>query len=163
MPARTVIRLLVDLLIVATLYWVGARLGLRLAFANRNVTAVWPPTGIAVAAFFLFGTRVWPGVLAGAVLANLTNGASVETSIGIAIGNTLAPLFAGYFLRSVGFRGELDRVADVVNITAAGLLGMLVSATLGTTALWLTGALNGSYGSTWTVWWIGRASCRERV
>ena len=158
MPARTVVRLVLDVVIVAALYWIGARLGLRLAFVNHNVTAVWPPTGIAVAAFFLFGSRVWPGVLAGALLANLTNGAAVDTSIGIAFGNTLAPLLAGYFLRRVGFRGELDRVADVVNILAAGLLGMLVSATLGTTVLLLTDALGaGTYGSDWTVWWIGDA------
>ena len=158
MPARTVVRLVIDLVIVAALYWIGARLGLRLAFVNHNVTAVWPPTGIAVAAFFLFGSRVWPGVFAGALLANLTNSASLDTSLGIALGNTLAPLLAGYFLRRVGFRGELDRVADVVNILAAGLLGMLVSATLGTTVLLLTGALgDASYGSDWTVWWIGDA------
>lgn len=157
MPARTVVRLLVEVVIVAALYWIGARLGLRLAFDNRNVSAVWPPTGIAVAAFFLFGSRLWPGVLAGALLANITNGAPLDTSIGIAIGNTLAPLLAGYFLRRVGFRGELDRVADVVNIVAAGLLGMLVSATFGTTVLQLTGALTGPYGESWTVWWIGDA------
>lgn len=157
MPARTVVRLVIELTIIASLYWIGARLGLRLAFENKNVTAVWPPTGIAVAAFFLFGSRVWPGVLVGALVANITNGAPLDTSIGIAAGNTLAPLLAGYFLRRVGFRGELDRVADVVNIIAAGLLGMLVSATFGTTVLWLTGALSGSYGSDWTVWWIGDA------
>lgn len=157
MPARTVVRLVIELTIIASLYWIGARLGLRLAFENKNVTAVWPPTGIAVAAFFLFGSRVWPGVLVGALVANITNGAPLDTSIGIAAGNTLAPLLAGYFLRRIGFRGELDRVADVVNIIAAGLLGMLVSATFGTTVLWLTGALSGSYGSDWTVWWIGDA------
>ena len=157
MPARTAARLVVELVIVAALYWIGARLGLRLAFTNRNVTAVWPPTGIAVAAFFLFGSRMWPGVLAGALLANVTNSAPLDTSVGIAIGNTVAPLLAGVFLRRVGFRGEIDRVADVVNIVAAGLLGMLVSATLGTTVLWLTGTLAGSYGSDWTVWWIGDA------
>ena len=157
MPVRTVVRLVIEVAIIASLYWIGARLGLRLAFANHNVTAVWPPTGIAVAAFFLFGTRVWPGVLVGALVANITNGAPLGTSIGIAAGNTLAPLLAGYFLRRVAFRAELDRVADVVNILAAGLLGMLVSATLGTTVLWLTGALAGSYGSDWTVWWIGDA------
>ncbi|MBV8529003.1 MAG: MASE1 domain-containing protein, partial [Candidatus Dormibacteraeota bacterium] len=113
---------------------------------------------IAVAAFFLYGSRVWTGVLAGALLANITNGAApLDTSIGIAAGDTVAPLLAGYFLRRVGFRGELDRVADVVNILAAGLLGMLVSATLGTTVLWLTGELAVSYGSDWTVWWIGDA------
>ena len=154
-PARTPVRLLIEVLIVAAVYWGGARLGFRLAFDNRNVTPVWPPTGIAVAAFFLLGPRVWPGVFLAALLANMTNGASWETSSAIAVGNTLAPLLVAYLLRRVGFRAELDRVVDVVAIVTAGLVGMLVSATLGTTALLLNGELSGAYGSVWTVWWIG--------
>jgi signal transduction histidine kinase len=157
LPMRNVVRVLLELVVVAALYWAGARLGLRLAFSNRNVTAVWPPTGVAVAALFLLGARVWPGVFAGALLANITNAAPLETSAGIALGNTLAPLLAAYLLRRLSFRATLDRVVDVVGIVAVGLVGMLVSATLGSTVLLLTGELGGSYGSVWTVWWIGDA------
>ena len=32
---------------------------------------VWPPSGIGLAAILLLGSRVWPGILAGAFLANL--------------------------------------------------------------------------------------------
>jgi signal transduction histidine kinase len=157
LPMRNVVRVLLELVVVAALYWAGARLGLRLAFSNRNVTAVWPPTGVAVAALFLLGARVWPGVFAGALLANITNAAPLDTSAGIALGNTLAPLLAAYLLRRLSFRATLDRVVDVVGIVAVGLVGMLVSATLGSTVLLLTGELGGSYGSVWTVWWIGDA------
>ena len=44
--------------------------GLNLAFASPSVTAIWPPTGIALAAVLLWGYRVWPGVALGALLAN---------------------------------------------------------------------------------------------
>lgn len=157
LPMRTVARVLLECVLVAALYWIGGRLGLRLAFANRNVTAVWPPTGLAVSALFMLGLRVWPGVFAGALLANITNGAPLDTSAGIAVGNTLAPMLAASLLQRVDFRATLDRVVDVVSIVAVGLAGMLVSATLGTTVLLLTGELGGSYGSAWTVWWIGDA------
>lgn len=150
-------RFVIELVIVALLYWAGARLGLRLAFTNRNVTAVWPPTGIALAAMFIIGKRVWPGVFVGALVANITNGAGFETSLGIAVGNTLAPLAATEILHRLDFHATLDRVADVAAIVAAGLFGMLVSATLGSTVLLLTGELGDSYGSAWTVWWIGDA------
>jgi signal transduction histidine kinase len=143
--------------VVAVAYFAGARLGLRLAFGNENVTAVWPPTGIAVAGLVLLGRRVWPGVVVGAFLANLTNGASVPTSIGITVGNTLAPVLAASLLRVVDMRASLERVRDVIALAfAGGLVSMLVSATAGTTTLLATGALaRGTYGSTWLVWWIG--------
>lgn len=151
------IRLGLQILLVTVLYWGGAWLGLRLALDNRNVTTVWPPTGIAVAALFLLGPRVWPGVFLGALLGNLTNAAPVDTSFGIAVGNTLAPVLATYLLRSVGFRATLERVVDVAGIVAAGLFGMLVSATLGSTVLLLTGQLSGPFSKAWTIWWIGDA------
>jgi PAS domain S-box-containing protein len=143
--------------VVALAYFVGARLGLRLAFSNENVTAVWPPTGIAVAALVLLGPRMWLGVAAGALLANLTNGASLPTSIGIAIGNTLAPVVAASLLRTLNLRASLERVRDVIVLVfAGGLASMVLSATGGTTTLLATGALeHGTYGSTWLTWWIG--------
>ena len=53
-----------DLAIVAVLavvYFGTAKLGLRFAFVNPSATALWAPTGIALAAFLIFGVRVWPG------------------------------------------------------------------------------------------------------
>lgn len=153
---RSVIVLLIEILIVTALYWAGARLGLRVAFANRNVTAVWPATGIAVAACFLLGSRrIWPAVYLGSFLANVSNGAGFEPSAGIAVGSTLAPVIAAWILARLQFHAALDRVADVINLCAAGLFAMLVSATLGTTVLLLTNMLNDSYQSVWTVWWFG--------
>src|SRR5207248_7102051 len=43
-------------------YFVTARLGLRLDAVGGFATLVWPPSGIALAALVLFGPRLWPGV-----------------------------------------------------------------------------------------------------
>jgi hypothetical protein len=40
---------------VAAAYYGSAKLGLGLAFETTSVTAVWPPTGIALAAVVLCG------------------------------------------------------------------------------------------------------------
>ena len=56
--------------LVAAAYYGSAKLGLKLAFESGSVTAVWPPTGIALAAVVLWGYRIWPGVALGACLAN---------------------------------------------------------------------------------------------
>jgi len=57
------------------------KLGLKLAFLNASASAVWPCTGIALAAFLILGYRVWPAILIGAFLVNLTTAGSVATSI----------------------------------------------------------------------------------
>ncbi|MDF0676748.1 MAG: MASE1 domain-containing protein, partial [Nitrospira sp.] len=65
---------------LAALYVVTARLGLMLALPPENkATAVWPPSGIALAALLLFSHRIWPGVWLGAFLANLWDGFSTAT------------------------------------------------------------------------------------
>src|SRR3982751_5501832 len=74
---------------LAAAYFVAAKLGLTMAFVAEQVTAVWPPTGIALAALVSFGPRVWPGVALGAFLANATTNAPLATACGITAGNTL--------------------------------------------------------------------------
>ena len=71
-------------LLVATVYFAGAELGLSLATLHQNVTPVWPPTGIAIAALLIFGGRVWPGVFIGALAANLPTSISVVSAVSIA-------------------------------------------------------------------------------
>ncbi|HET9050261.1 MAG TPA: diguanylate cyclase, partial [Candidatus Dormibacteraeota bacterium] len=141
-------------------YVVGARVGLHLAIDNPNVTAVWPPTGIAVAALWSVGLEVWPAIAAGALVANLTNGASLATSLAITPGNVLAPLVAWTLLRRLHFDSRLSSVGDVVKLVGIGAFAsMLVSATLGTVALIVTGALGTSAAwSVWMTWWLGDAS-----
>jgi integral membrane sensor domain MASE1 len=58
--------------LLAALYFGAGKLGLTLAFVNASATAVWPPAGIALAAFLVLGYRVWPGILLAAFLVNLT-------------------------------------------------------------------------------------------
>jgi integral membrane sensor domain MASE1 len=74
-------------LLVAIVYFAGAELGLSLATLHRNVTPVWPPTGIAISALLIFGRRVWPGVFIGALAANLPTSISVASAVSIATGS----------------------------------------------------------------------------
>jgi integral membrane sensor domain MASE1 len=99
----------------------------------------------------------WPGITLAAFLVNAPISSSVPAAGGIAIGNTLAPLLAALLLHRVGFRCELDRLRDALALVFLGaLVGMLVSATIGTAGLVVSGALQAaSAGQTWWVWWTG--------
>src|SRR5205814_8831132 len=92
-------RRVATLVAVAAAYYAAGKLGLSLAFVNASASAVWPPTGIALAALLIFGNSVWPGLLLGAFLVNFTTAGTFLTSIGIAGGNTLEGLIGAYLVR----------------------------------------------------------------
>lgn len=147
-----------SLLAVALLYFVAAKLGFLFAFGTKQVTAVWPPTGIAFVAYVLLGTRAWPGVYLGALLVNATAGEPLAAAAGIAIGNTLAGIVGLTLARRFrGFRASLARVSDVLGLAIFGAaVGSVVSATGGVACLALAGIVPWSaYASVWEVWWVG--------
>src|SRR6059036_611302 len=145
-------------LIVGFAYYLAARLGLRVALIERNVTPLWPPTGIAVVAFLLLGRSVWPGVSLAAFLVNLPITPNPLAAAATAAGNTLAPFAAAELLRAADFRKEIDRLRDAAAIVAAALLGMLISATIGTWTLQLSDIITADrFASAWAVWWTGDA------
>src|SRR5262245_25388190 len=94
-------------------YLAAARLGLSFASINPSATAIWPPTGIAVAACLLWGRRCWPAIFAGAFVANEFTAGSLLTSLGIGVGNTLEGVFGAYVIaRYAGGTGAFDRALD---------------------------------------------------
>jgi PAS domain S-box-containing protein len=142
---------------VTAAYYGTAKLGLALAFAHSSVTAVWAPTGIALAAILLWGYRLWPAVALGAFLANLGTGVPLLVVFGIATGNTLEALLGAWLLSLVGFRRTLDRVRDVLSlIVLAAMVSTTVSATIGVSSLYAGEILPArELSSTWLVWWLG--------
>jgi signal transduction histidine kinase len=144
--------------ILAAVYLATASFGLHLFAVGGFAAPIWPPTGIALAAVSLYGTRLWPGVALGALLANLVAGAPLPAAAAIAAGNTLEALLGAYLLRHVvGFRNRLDRLCDVLGLIVLAALGStLVSPTIGVTSLHLAGAAApGSWGRMWGAWWMG--------
>ncbi|WP_367137854.1 MASE1 domain-containing protein [Saccharothrix sp. HUAS TT1] len=150
------VRYALHVAVVAACYHLGARLGLLQALVNDQVTPLWPPTGVAVLALVLGGLRMWPGVALGAFTVNSTLGDFGATLL-ITAGNTLGPVVAYLLLKKAGFRQEMDRTRDALALVLlAGFVGMAVSATVGSTSLLVTGAIDGGlFWSTWTVWWTG--------
>jgi integral membrane sensor domain MASE1/anti-sigma regulatory factor (Ser/Thr protein kinase) len=146
----------VGILALAVVYFASAKLGLGLAFATPSVTAIWPPTGVALAALVLGGRGLWPGVLLGAFLANVTTDVPVYTAAGIAVGNTLEALVGAALLGRVGFRPTLQRLRDIFALVVLGaVVSTMVSATIGVASLSVGNSLSESALSTWRVWWLG--------
>ena len=139
-------------------YFFAGKLGLSMAFVHPSSTAVWPPTGIALAALLLLGTDLWPGVFLGAFLVNVTTVGTILTSVGIAAGNTLEVLAAAYLVTRLG-RGlnAFERGTDTFKFALlAGAVATAIAATIGVTTLSLGGfAPWRDYRYIWLTWWLG--------
>ncbi|TMB49435.1 MAG: PAS domain S-box protein, partial [Deltaproteobacteria bacterium] len=154
--AHGTLRMWAGILGTALIYFAGAKLGLRFAFVAKQVTVVWPPTGIALAVLLVLGPRAWPGITLGAFLANATLDQPLWTAGGIAVGNTFEAVVGVWLLHRLGFRTTLDRLRDALALIVGGaLLSTMVSATIGATNLCLAGEPWTNFWSLWRVWYIG--------
>ncbi len=149
---------------IAVLYCVAGWVGKQMALPPGYVCAVWPPSGIALAAVLLFGPGVWPSVWLGSFVGNLTSPmgvaptlTSIAVATAIATGAALQAHIGAWLVRRHGFRPELDRVEDVFQlVTLGGLLACLLNASIGTIALDLAGLMSGAPATqAWFTWWLG--------
>jgi signal transduction histidine kinase len=149
-------RYVVTIIAIAIAYYTAGRFGQSLAFTEPGITALWPPTGIALAALILWGYRVWPGIFIGALITNaLSNHALVFPAL-ISVGNVLGPVLTRFALGRFGFDKAFASMRDVVTLIAFGVLGMVVTASNGVAMLGFAGAIPWSkYGTTWKTWWFG--------
>jgi diguanylate cyclase (GGDEF)-like protein len=148
--------------LVAAVYFAAGKLGLSMALVHPSATAVWPPSGIALAVFLILGPRVWPGVALGSFLVNITTAGSLWTSAAIAAGNTLEGLAGAYLvLRFANGARCFDRVQDTLKFAfLAAPISTTISSTVGTTALALGGFARWvDYKPIWLTWWLGDQAC----
>jgi serine phosphatase RsbU (regulator of sigma subunit)/integral membrane sensor domain MASE1 len=156
---------LIELVLVFVAYFVGGAIGLAIPFTTGNVSPVWPPAGIALAAILMVGFRVWPAVAIGAFLVNFFTAIPPLAALGIAVGNTLSPLTGAWLLRRLpSFHPlrsirSLTRLRDSLGLIVFAALGATaISATFGSIVLSLT-PVNpwSSFGRGWLIWYLGDA------
>jgi PAS domain S-box-containing protein len=146
--------------LLASVYFSAAKISLLLAIPPGYATAVWPPSGIALAAILLLGARHWLGIWAGAAIVNLTVEASLPAAAMIATGNTLEALVgAALIRRTISPAYPIGRGEDVVKFVAVAALSPIVAATVALMPLSLGHALAGSELLwNWWTWWQGDAA-----
>src|ERR671927_198801 len=84
--------------LVAGAYYIAGRIGLELAYLDGAVAALWPPSGLGLAVLFLFGLRLWPGVVVGDLLLGDFS-TPFATVLAQTAGNTVALVVAALVLR----------------------------------------------------------------
>jgi signal transduction histidine kinase len=142
---------------LAVLYFVACKFGLQFAVVHPSATAVWPGTGIALAAMLLLGYRVWPGIFLGALAVNITTAGSLLTALGIASGNTLEGLLGAYLVTTfANGRKVFERADNIFRFILACILATNISASIDAATLVLTGFSRGMQPEAiWLTWWLG--------
>ena len=154
---------LVNALAIAIVYMATAQLGFVVAIAPGNVTVVWPPSGIALAAMLLLGYRAWAGVWLGSFLVNvlfffhntlLTT--AVVAASSIAAGSTLQALLAAFLYRRMISLDIPHNSKGIFRFTTLATLSCFVAATVGACSLAFSRAIAWTdYTATWFTWWLG--------
>jgi PAS domain S-box-containing protein len=148
------------LLIVFAAYFLAGKIGLAVPFTSGNVSPLWPPAGIALAALLLFGHRVWPAIAAGAFLVNFLTPIPSSAALALAAGNTAGPVIGAWLVRRLPrFHASLSRLGDVLGLILVAVpASATISATVGVTVLFITHVDPWSrFWPAWAVWWLGDA------
>ncbi len=156
-PLRS--RRLVPIATLAFLYFVTGWIGLSLGAVGGLATAVWPPTGLALAALLRVGPDLWPGIALGAFAVNVAAGAPWWAALFIAAGNTTAGVCGAGLMRRAAADARLERVRDVLALVVlAGAVAPLLSATTGVASGVLSGMMPAADAPrAWFTWWLGDA------
>jgi diguanylate cyclase (GGDEF)-like protein len=159
----------VRVVILAAGYTLTGIVGLSLAIPPGYATAVWPPSGIALAAILMWGPRVWPGVAAGSFLVNVAvalttadvefNWVSVVIAASIAAGSSVQALAAaGALRRWVGVAQLFQSGPATLAFTGIVAAACLVASTWGVATLGFAGVVSETqFLDSWQTWWLGDA------
>ena len=164
---RSAGRLAGAILLLALVYFAVAWLSLRMAIPPGYASAVWPAAGIALAALLTRGLGLWPGVVLGSFLVNLTVGElgpspsrleSLALPATIALGAGTQALLGAVLTRGIIRREpELLKLRNIATLLLlGGPVGCLVNATWSVAALSAFGRIEaGEQGFSWMNWWVG--------
>jgi signal transduction histidine kinase len=150
--------------VLAVAYYGAAKVGQALRYTG-SVSAIWPPAGVGIAALYLWGLRLWPGILIGELFVNAelyfeTTGLPLVSVVGQGIGNMFEVVVGAFLLRRlVGFRTRLDRPVQVSSMLIALGTATAISATFGTLSMLAGSVIDGSEITRfWRTWWLGDTS-----
>ena len=157
----TFVRRVGAILLLALAYYGAAKLAQSLRY-TASVSAVWPPAGLGIAALYLWGLRLWPGIFIAecAVNAQLLMGDHALpfwSIVGQQAGNMLEVVVGAVLLRRlIGPKAGLDRADQILGMLVALATATAISAVCGTLSMLAGGVIEWSEAATFCrTWWLG--------
>jgi signal transduction histidine kinase len=157
----TLVRRVGAILLLALAYYGAAKLAQSLRY-TASVSAVWPPAGLGIAALYLWGLRLWPGIFIAECAVNATlltgdNALPFWSIVGQQTGNMLEVIVGAILLRRlIGPNAALDRADQIIGMVVALAAATAISAVCGTLSMLAGGVIEWSEAATFCrTWWLG--------
>ncbi|MDJ0652611.1 MAG: diguanylate cyclase [Xanthomonadales bacterium] len=157
-----------EILAVALVYFLTARIGQAFAIPPGNVTAIWLPSGLMFAWAMVRGSWIWPGIFLGAFVGNVSAYLDFSSVSGLlycllagtanGFGDVVATaVMAAWVRRLTRPASPLNSLRGVGIFLLLGVvLGGLISALFGVTGLATAGFVPWtSFLYTLETWWTG--------
>ena len=145
-------------MVVLTLAYNGAaQLSFHLEFAGPVAAIMWLPVGVAIGFLYYGGVHLWPGVVAGDLMANDYSALPVWAAIAQTVGNVVEVVVATMLIRRLVPRGSpLESIGGLGRLLVALTTGTVISATVGTLSLRIAGVVHmDNVPTVWRTWWLG--------
>ncbi|NIY76952.1 response regulator [Thalassospira sp. HF15] len=123
---------IVRYLVIILAYVVTGYASIHMPYFGTDVTLIWPPAGIILAALIFWGWRYFPAVYIAAFLLNTIIAHTIGAMIFVAMGTTIAALVPALLIARFAQPYPFTRLRDIaVYLVAGGVLGPILAATLG--------------------------------
>ena len=111
--------------VLAAIYFVVAKFGLSLAHTTRQITAVWPASGLALVVLLVLGYSYWPAIAIGAFAANWSDNEPLLVALAIAGGNALEAMAGAWIVRRLGQGGSrMETPSGSRSYRGGGVIGL---------------------------------------
>jgi PAS domain S-box-containing protein len=147
---------------VGIAYFLAARLSLALLTKPDGVAVFWPASGVAAGVLIALGPSARVPVAIGAIVAtmvaNLLGDRTLLSSIVFAVCNAAEALITAWLIaRQFGSRFTLDRLANVLGLLAAAIVGTAISGIGGTAGFKYLQSSTAPILTTWHHWFASDA------
>ena len=137
-------------------YVITGLIGLLIQTGHEGITPIWPPSGVALFAFYRYGTRMWPVIGLGIAFLAWYHGIPPLSAAIAGAGNITEAWLGCHMIRHFHIRiGQRFRDAWAFFLLPA-LLAPVSAATLGSIGMVLGGATAwADLHLIWFMWWLG--------
>jgi PAS domain S-box-containing protein len=140
-------------LVFAAIFAIGA-IGFSLPSIGSRLTLSLMPSGVAVAATYRLGRRVWPAVFLAGLAIVLWNSQPLWASIAVGTGLAGGAWLSTWLLDRLGFDSSFSRAKDVPLFILAVAAGMILAPTFGLLGYYFSGLKEfATDPSHWVRWW----------
>jgi len=141
-------------LAVFALTFATGALGLALPRWGGSLPLLILPSGIAVAAMYRWGWRMWPAILAAGAAIDLSEHEPLIAACGVGIGLAGGAALTARILERRGFDPSFSRAKDVPLFIVAAVIGMTLAPTFGYFGFYLAGSSAAASDLVhWIRWW----------